>query len=168
MDKLVDLFKIYLNTQGVSSTSIKNYLVDLRNFLEWFTLRLKTESVSVNEEDPANLSSFASKDRIEEYKNFLTQNETPLKTINRRLSTLRNYGTFAVSQGWLSTNPARGISNVGIKTTPTDNIKTHQSIIDVEILREYKRDLLKNGASVLTAKNYLADTAQFLKFINSI
>lgn len=161
MEKLIDLFRIYLVTQNISPTSRKNYLVDFKNFLEWFTLHLKTNQTSYDEEKPQTLGSLVSKDKIELYLRFLVNNETPVKTINRRLSTMRKFGSFATTQGWTNINPAREIVNIGTKPVKPPNP-------DDLLLYEFKNDLLAEKVSPVTLKNYLVDVRQFLRFINQI
>ncbi len=158
MYKLINQFKIYLVTQNIQSTSIKNYIVDLKNFLEWFILHLKTNQIKFDEQSPLSICALVSGDKIKLYRSFLEVNNTAVKTINRRLSTLRRLGSFIFLQGWQHTNPARDIDNSGTKQPPS---------ADITMLAHYKNDLLIEGMSKATVKNYLADIRQFLNFINS-
>lgn len=158
MDRLIKQFEFFLNSQKVSYSSLKNYSVDLRNFLEWFTLHLKTERVEFFEEKPASIASLISREKIELYKNFLINNRTPVKTINRRLSTIRKFCSFTVSQGWLATNPGKLVANAG--TRPIQEISENEYILD-----EFKNDLKKEGVSLITIKNYSVDIKQFLNFL---
>lgn len=161
MDKLIDLFKIYLSTQSISATSVKNYVVDLRNFLEWFTLHVKTNRMNVEEEEPVSLACAISQEKIDLYKQFLLNNETPFKTINRRLSTMRKFGSFAINQGWQTTNIAREIQNAGIKPVQKPDLNRL-------ILNEYRSSLKEEKISPVTIKNYVADIGQFLRFVSQI
>lgn len=159
MEKIIKVFEIYLNSQKVSYSSIRNYSVDIRNFLEWFTLHLKTEQVEFNEEDVSCMASLISKEKIELYKNFLLNNRSPVKTINRRLSTIRKFCSFALSQHWLSSNPGKLVTNAGTK--PKQEISENEYILD-----EFKNDLKSEGVSLITIKNYTVDIKQFLEFLN--
>lgn len=161
MEKIISLFKLYLKSQHLSQISSTNYLVDLRNFLEWYILKLTTERVTFTEEDCASLARYFSQERIEDYKNFLLNNSSPIKTINRRLSSLRKFGSFCVEQGWLIDNPTRNIKNSGIKTPAELNEYDH-------ILIEFKNDMLNKSINPITAKNYLVDARQFINFIKAI
>lgn len=158
MEKIIKLFELFLKSEKVSQSSIKNYSVDLKNFLEWFTLHLTTERVEFNEEDPVSIGSLVTQEKIELYKNFLINNKTPFKTINRRLSAIRKFGSFAVSQNWLSSNPGKQVPNVGSRATT----KIDENTL---VLTEFKNDLKREGVSLVTIKNYAADIKQFLNFL---
>lgn len=161
MEKLVELFKVYLKTQKVSLSSIKNYATDLRNFLEWFTLYLKTRKLDVDQNNPIVLTSFITKEKIELYKKFLISNKTPIKTINRRLSALRKFGSFAVFQQWIGSNPAKNVVNVNLVT----NIRQERDLKIDKFLSEFENDLKREKVSLITIKNYLVDIRQFLHFL---
>lgn len=158
MENIIDLFKSYLANEGVAPVSVINYIIDLRNFFEWFILRLKTAQIKFNEDKAPDLASLITKEAVIDYKNFLLNNSTPIKTINRRLSTLRKFGTFSVSQFWLKNNPAKEISNAG--TRPITYPTTQELL-----LQEFKTDLEIEHVNPLTINNYLADTKQFLRFL---
>lgn len=159
MEKTIKLFGFFLNSQKVSYSSIKNYSVDLRNFFEWFTLHLKTERVEFNEEDPSSIVSFITQEKIELYKNFLIINKTPVKTVNRRLSAIRKFCSFALSQRWLSSNPGKLVTNAGTKAIA--EISENEYVLD-----EFKNDLRREGVSLITIKNYTVDIKQFLSFLD--
>lgn len=162
MEKLVELFKVYLKTQKVSLSSIKSYATDLRNFLEWFTLYLKTRRLSFNQNDPVALTSFITQEKIELYKKFLINNKTLIKTINRRLSALRKFGSFAVFQQWLVSNPAKNVANVDLLMKP----KQEERDLKInKFLSEFENDLKREKVSLITIKNYLVDIRQFLHFL---
>lgn len=153
MDHLIKEFEIYLISENISSLTIKNYSVDLRNFLEWFILKLKTKQISINEDFPKTIVDKIDYSTIEDYINFLKSNNTPKKTILRRLSTLRRLGKFAVLNQYLKYNPAQNLSN-----SQTQNNK-------VKILDEFNSGLIRAGISKVTAKNYSSDIRQLLNFL---
>src|SRR3989344_3869982 len=100
----------------ISPVTIKNYLSDLRHFLGWLVLRLKTSGISIKITDtfqPPELASHLSESNLRHYRAYLVENEIPLSTINRRLSTLRKFCSFFISQRWLNENPAKKINNIG-------------------------------------------------------
>ena len=72
---MIDKFLKYLSLHGVSSKSLKYYKSDLVNFLTWAKERKPSQSL------------------IQEYIETIRLT-TPTSTLNRRLSTLRSYGTF--------------------------------------------------------------------------
>lgn len=145
MDELIKEFEIYLNSENISTLTIKNYSVDLRNFLEWLVLKLKTKGVNFDEDSAAGIMAKVNSSSIEEYRYFLTSNQTPDKTIYRRLSTLRKLGKYAAAKGYISFNPIQTISN----DSP---------------LMQFGKYLSKSGVSKVTAKNYISDIRQFINF----
>src|SRR3989338_4772842 len=100
-------FKQYLLAVNHKSVSIKNYLSDIRHFFGWMTLYSKSKQ----------LISIIDEKSIIEYKSYLSENNIPHKTINRRLSTIRKFCSFCISQGWLKENPAKQISNIKSQTS---------------------------------------------------
>ncbi len=164
MEKTVEIFKNYLQTRKISASSIKNYLVDIKHFLEWFTLYLKTNQIKFAENQTSSIASYLTAEKIELYKNFLLNNQTAVKTINRRLSALRLFGSLAFAQGWLDHNPAKLVKNISFPEKWQEKNKSNQVIQD--ILTAFASDLKKQGASQTTIKNYLTDIRQFLNFVN--
>lgn len=159
MDNLIDLFKIYLDSQGLSQVSKINYSADLRHFLEWLVLHLRTTRVDFSEDHPPSLASMITRERIELYITFLLKNKTKLKTVNRRLSALRKLGSFAVSQGWLDTNPGKLIENS--RSDKSDND-------EVILLKDFEKYLKSDSASNITIQNYMVDINQFLNFLRGV
>lgn len=92
-------FREFLIAENISPISLKNYLSDLRYFFGWMSSKsLKIESID--------------KKLVEEYRKYLLDNNLPHKTVNRRLSTLRKFCSFCISQGWMKENPAKKIGNI--------------------------------------------------------
>lgn len=162
MDKLLTEYKIFLQEKKVSDLSIKNYLVDARNFLGWFSLYLKTNKNLYSISDSI-LFSYLSVETISKYKSFLSQNGTPDKTVNRRLSGVRKLASFALSQGWISVNPAKMVGNVG-----TENKKTKINDWKTDLIKNFSYDLEKKHLNKTTIKNYVSDASGFLTFIERI
>lgn len=134
------LFKQYLLAGNTKVVSIKNYLSDFRHFAGWFT------SFVLN--SPHNDTiSLLTPNLINQYKNYLQTNNLPPKTINRRLSTLRKFCSFCISQGWLKENPAKKIINIVIDkpVLATQN----------EILSQFKSDLVNQGLDTQTINSSL-------------
>jgi site-specific recombinase XerD len=104
-------FSLYLTAENISPVSLKNYLSDLRFFLGWATAHVKSQSNSLITIDPVKIVEQFTFEVIEQYKLYLSTNNFPLKTINRRLSTIRKFFTFCISQGWTSENPAKRVKN---------------------------------------------------------
>jgi len=94
---------------------------------------------------------------IVEYRSYLTTNNIPHKTINRRLSTVRRFCSFCISQGWMKENPAKkilNISNVGA---------IHESSRQNDILQKFQSDLEKEKLDQPVITSYLDDIRDFLK-----
>ena len=142
-------FKKYLLAENISSLTLKNYLSDLRHFLGWTVLNLKPKNKK-NLESLTFLDFLNQIDEclIEKYKNYLITNDIPIKTINRRLSTIRKFFSFCINQSWLKENPAKKIKNL-------------QPKID-SILASFASSLKKENLDEKTIKSYLAVVQEFL------
>lgn len=135
------LFKEYLLAGNTKPVSIKNYLSDFRHFIGWLTFKLNLNSSSLNEPEekynsPVIVASLMSKELIKEYQSYLSLNAIPIKTINRRLSTMRKFCSFCISQGWIEENPAKQVINSKLERSFT----LENSIID-----EYRAHLQEDG-----------------------
>ncbi len=102
------LFKEYLLAGNKKPISVKNYLSDFRHFTGWITFYLQSNQLANDKE----FISFLTEKNIQEYKNYLAENKIPNKTINRRLSTVRTFCSFCISQGWIKENPGKKIINM--------------------------------------------------------
>jgi site-specific recombinase XerD len=142
-------FKKFLLAENVSLITLKNYLSDLRHFLGWTVLKLKAQSKKNFENlSPLEFLNQIDEYLVEEYKNYLVVNDIPAKTINRRLSTLRKFFSFCISQGWLKENPAKKIQNLKLK-------------ID-SIISSFALSLEKENLDQKTIKSYLEVVREFL------
>lgn len=95
---------------------------------------------------------------LKDYKTYLTSNNVPLKTINRRFSSLRRFGEFCKDQNWIPSAPLR--------MSPFDtlrNISLNQPFPESEYhLGEFRTELWRKGLTKISLKNYLSDVKQFL------
>ena len=107
-------FKEYLDAGNQKAISIKNYLSDVRHFFGWLILYFRSHKIQIESE--ATITQFITGKVISEYRSYLSENNIPHKTINRRLSTIRKFCSFCISQGWMKENPAKQIANISIKT----------------------------------------------------
>jgi site-specific recombinase XerD len=91
-------FKNYLYSEKASPLTIKNYLLDLKQFSTWLTTAAgENNHYSLKDR---NLLSHITPLLLEEYKQrLLTDAKVSPSTINRKLSSLRRYITWAQSQG---------------------------------------------------------------------
>jgi site-specific recombinase XerD len=159
MFDLPSSFKAYLKVKGASYNTIKNYLADLNHFLAWLELTLRGENIALDRSLPELFVRYFEPNYLAKYKNYLVQNQLPVATVNRRLSTLRTFGGFCISQAWISENPAKNISNVAIKQY------SNETTGGKELLIEFRKSLEAEKTSANTIKNYLADIKNFLTWV---
>ncbi len=154
-------FKEYLLAGNIQPISIKNYLSDFRHFAGWLTLVIASDSEAISNRivsSPSaprdDITPFITSNRITEYKSYLLENKIPHKTINRRLSTVRKFCSFCISQGWMKENPGRQIQNAGVKT-PSPNDEN-------QILTQFEQSLIKENLNQSIIKSFLDDIREFL------
>ncbi|MDD4762042.1 MAG: site-specific integrase [Candidatus Pacebacteria bacterium] len=158
-DETVTKFLRNLQSEGKSPISIKNYKSDIFHFLGWAYLKIK--SFGSVAESVMEIVPFVNNNFFVGYKNYMIENNTKTKTINRRLSSLRNFSGFLHSEGFIDQNFMQGIQNVGIGIVSKVQKKT-QDI--VEAFRESLTEDKKVSAN--TIKNYTADARSFLAWID--
>lgn len=157
LDNIKKSFIEYLDSLGLSKKSHKNYRSDLNHFSGWVILKIRSFGSYV--ENLTEAVPFLSKSLILEYNNYLSENNIPVKTINRRFSTLRHFAKFLTAQNLVDENFMDGIENVSI----IDKTKLNA----LPILTEYKSYLEAKKASPSTIKNYTSDVRQFLNWLES-
>jgi site-specific recombinase XerD len=150
---LPELFKNYLQVEKASSVTVKNYLADINHFLEWLTQKTGIKHQIVGK----GIFGLFTKETLNEYKTEQLIKETPLSTLNRRLSALRKFGQFGLRQGWLKENPA--ITNAG------SNLLSKNQDQSDKVLSEFQKQLEKEKVSLSTIKNYLSDLRHFLSWL---
>ena len=150
MFDLSNSFKAYLKVKGASQSTVKNYLVDLNHFLAWLELTLRGQNIALDRSLPELFVRYFEPNYLAKYKNYLVQNQLPVATVNRRLSTLRTFGGFCLSQAWIKENPAKKIRNVslGLKTEDA-RLTTRQGRQKTEVLGNSK-GILKRKKPVLS------------------
>ncbi len=149
---IINAFENHLkDTKGLKKSSIKNYRVDLRNFLSWLTLKLKSEGK--NEE--LYLENLTLQ-HLQNYKKHLLANKMAKSTINRRLATTRAFCQFCYNSDLLEQNPVTKINN--LSTSRSEDKKVH------DLVSKFGSYLKKNRSSRNTIKNYTADVRQFLEW----
>lgn len=137
------LFRQHLLAENVKPATLKNYSSDLRHFLGWLS------SEQLYDSSLQSIQSLNEKN-VRDYKEYLVINKIPTKTTNRRLSTLRNFFSFCIAQGWISENLAKKISN---EKNPLDLPK---------IINSFKKDLIDEGHSNNEINEYITDVSEFL------
>lgn len=133
-------FREYLIAGNQKAISIKNYLSDIRHFFGWFILFLKSKKIIAENDD---VTKFINTEAIQAYKSYLNEEQSPYKTINRRLSTLRKFCSFCISQGWVIENEAKKIHNIGNVSPAQQNVASLSHKIDKSIFAG--SDLLNFG-----------------------
>jgi site-specific recombinase XerD len=104
----------------------KNYISDLNFFFGWLSLNINNSILDAYQID-FEQSILKNRDLIQlifNYKNYLITNKLPIKTINRRLSSLRTFFSFCISQGWIKQNPAKQVANAGTLSFNKTNRKS--------------------------------------------
>jgi len=165
------LFKEYLLAGKTKPVSIKNYLSDFRHFAGWLTFYVQnykknenthferlgksTEGGGTHWSEKCGIEFFKliSPSVITDYKSYLSENNIPFKTINRRLSTIRKFCSFCISQGWMKENAGKQVQNSKIKDQK-HNIE--------ELITQFKQDLIKQKINNSTINSYLNDVQEFL------
>lgn len=99
-ENLLSKFAEHLTELGLSSTTIVNYLADMRVFIRWFS-QAKGISASILDLSPAD---------VQDYLLYLqaAQGRAP-STINRHLQSIRSFCNFAVGIGLMESNPCAGV-----------------------------------------------------------
>ncbi len=129
-------FRIYLSAvKKMRPVSVKNYLSDIRHFIGW-----TSSGAAQFESDQPEIIMVP--DNLEKYRLYLTSSNLPLKTINRRLSTLRSFCEFLISQNILQSNPSKLLRNQGAHIeASTSTSFENQFISSLESLKLPKQEL---------------------------
>lgn len=172
----IKIFRSFLNSENISKGSVRSYVSDVRHFLNWLLFFLEANHIKIqniasphfppssldphltSHPHPAAFLKHINSKVLGSYKDYLTNNNIPLKTINRRFSSLRRFGIFCKIQVWSSSNVFDTLKNISLNQPFPEN-KYH--------LAEYRADLWKKGSSRSTIKNYLNDVKQFLSWVDS-
>lgn len=157
MKDLITTFENYLlNSIKISKKSLKYYRSDLSHFIGWIFLKIKTLGILADDFNQA--IPFLSKDLLCEYKSFLVLNNVALKTINRRLSTLRHFSRYLVLEDIMQFDFMDNIDNVQ---------KEESNLLQNNLVKDFSRFLESQKVSQSTSKNYIADINQFISWISN-
>jgi len=157
LDLIKDNFTKYLTSLGISPKTHKNYRSDISHFSGWLILKIRTFGSFV--ENLTEAVPFLSNDLAIEYKNYMVENSTPLKTVNRRLSTLRHLARYLVSSQIIDVDFMAGIENAS--DFKEVKMSEHPAI------NEFRSYLESEKVSNNTIKNYLSDIRQFMVWLES-
>lgn len=150
-------FDEYLISLGISTKSFKNYRSDVSHFFSWAKSHLNEIGTYIESFD--EIAPFLGQKFISEYKSYLASIPSPVKSINRRLSTLRHLSHFLVATQITSLDFMEGIQNVS--STQSKRRST------LPLLDNYRTHLESQKVSSNTVKNYLSDIRQFLAWLES-
>jgi site-specific recombinase XerD len=154
---LPDFFKLYLTTQKTSPVTVKNYLTDINHFLGWLAAKTGIHHQIAGKA----IFGLFTRETLNEYKTDQIAN-TPLSTINRRLSALRRFGQFAKFQNWIGENPANKVANANVQFTSEESKPTSEVL-----LKNFQKHLVEEKVSPVTIKNYLSDLRHFLGWLEA-
>ncbi|EKE15370.1 MAG: hypothetical protein ACD_12C00045G0001, partial [uncultured bacterium] len=152
------LFKQYLiagiDSSPIQNNTLKNYLSDVRHFLGWLNFYVK----KINQNNQRNFFSFIDKNALESYKIYLIQGNIPVKTINRRLSTVRKFCQFCLSSKLLKEDPTKELRNVSISAPKNF---TEINTANVDFIQQKPIQSLKSPTS--TPSPFLFQNKKHLK-----
>jgi len=151
-------FENYLLSLGISPKSIKNYKSDISHFLGWAILKLKTFGTYV--ENLSELVPFLNRGMVLEYKEFVSINSVARKTINRRLSTLRQLSKFLITSEILDFDFMEQVKNI-------EASKGKSALSSSSVVKGFISHLEAGSVSKNTIKNYASDVRQFLSWLES-
>lgn len=139
-------FRNFLQQEGASEKTKKNYSADLEDF---FTV-LKKQSTLQTIED-------ITEEHINWYINETLNNGKSVSTINRRLSTLRVFFKYIQTINPQSINPMLRISNV---------INQDNSIPHIDLVKAYESSLATKGIQPINIHRHKAVISEFLRWVN--
>lgn len=145
----------YLDKLGITPATHKNYRSDLNHFTGWLILKVRSFGSFI--ENLTEGVPFLNKNISAEYKNYLIENNIPVKTINRRLSTLRHFSKFTVQSNLCDSDFMEEIENVSAGMVKK---QSKGPVID-----DFKAFLEAEKVSPNTVKNYVSDARQFLNWL---
>jgi site-specific recombinase XerD len=157
LDLIKREFIEYLSSRGLSPKSHKNYRSDLGHFISWAILKIR--SFGSYAETLTEIVPFLCGDLAQEYRSYMIENSTPAKTINRRLSSLRNLSRFLIENKTLDFDFTEGLKNVGSNTKKIATVSP--------VFNEFRSYLEEEKVSPNTIKNYLSDIKHFIDWLES-
>lgn len=149
---IVHNFKAHLFTEKSkpSKVTVKNYLSDIRKFLQWYE---KTYATSFH---TSNLSP----EIINAFQTSLQKNAegsiVATRSAKRYISSLRKFCRFLSDSGAIEANPFDAIT--AAPKAPEDPWQ----------IKAFRNSLVTQNASKLTIKNYILDVQQFLTWLERV
>lgn len=155
LDSVKKSFVNYLDSLGLSSKSHKNYRSDLNHFTSWAIMKIRSFGSYV--ENLTEVVPFLNLAMAEEYKNYLLDNKTSTKTINRRLSTLRHFGRHLIASQLIDFDFTQSVTNI--------SQRKETQVLESSLVTDFRSYLEQGKASKNTIKNYVSDVKQFLDWL---
>lgn len=157
LDTVRKEFVKYLDSLGLSPKTHKNYRSDLNHFLGWAVLKVR--SFGGYAESLSEIVPFLSSELCHDYKNYMSGNNAPAKTVNRRLSTLRHLAKFLTATQVVDTDFMGGIGNI--------HFGTKKDVSVGPIISDFRSYLEAEKVSPNAIKNYLSDIKQFMTWLET-
>ena len=153
-------FKNYLYAFNSSRLTIKNYLIDVKQFTKWLEQTLPQDQQNVN------LLDLISSATIQEYKNrLLFQKIFSQSSINRKLSSLKKYYSWLEEQNIKTQNPeiakAKNISTLPL----SKDIENNQTITGAFFTENEKNAYVKASYSKFPPLRLLQKVGKILLFM---
>ncbi|MBP9702294.1 tyrosine-type recombinase/integrase [Candidatus Woesebacteria bacterium] len=106
MKALKDQFIKYLQKEGRASATILAYAKDLDQLIEFLADKGVTTVTDIIT------------DNLEEFKQFLKDNKYTLKSISRKLNSIKSFFKYLIGEGIVTSSPAGGVSHPKYEITP--------------------------------------------------
>lgn len=157
---LEEVFTIFLQRQGASKKTQKNYCTDMRHFMTWLTVSIIPVQ-RTHPRDHVELVSLITNDVLHLYRDELLNHNVPAGTINRRLSALRMFLSACQHRGWIT-----GEMTVDIKNVKQGQLAAIETVIQNK-LKQWETTLSSQGVSDATIRSYTHDVREFLKWVHT-
>lgn len=156
---LPQLFKLYLQVEGASPATVRNYFCDVNDFINWIC---KKNGIT-NKNEPKLICQYINIDALRLFKNSLVDKDTNAKTIRRKLSSLKKLVKFAQSHGWIEESRQQSVQVLTAEEFifGSNNL---QSPVEVTI-QNFRNYLTKQQISKISVKNYASDIRDFLNWL---
>lgn len=142
-------FKNVLVTSGASKLTIKNYILDVQQFLDWLE-----KVVDISETTGQDRMKHIDYTAIEQYRDRLMKEERFSPTsINRKLSSLRRYSRWLSEQGLIKKQPEKIREETAVPQVAEEFMET---AVEAPIPLTALRDLIK--------EDYIEKPASYSRF----
>lgn len=186
MDNLYNFeakFRIFLNNQGVSSSTCRNYATDVRIFASWLSEQAISKESAVSSlyngentisppfspPDPTDTEAFNQPTPritlkvLKNYQEFLKTKEVSLATRARRLAGLRKFLLFLKDESVLSSD------ETDLLTLALNNKQPQMSfdVSESRLVWDFVQFLSTQGLNDSSIRNYQGDVEQFFSWLQT-